>query len=142
MNVNLTLHVKQRCWNYWQLEMVFIMLPDSLRQEIEVTITDEIRITRENICQLKKLLEPVSPDNAIGRLSRMDALEMLSVNQLKLDRQNIRLSQLGKAMKRLDGNPDFGVCQECGESIPRERLILRPESEYCVFCQQAVVDNR
>lgn len=118
------------------------MLPESQRQVLKSIINSEIGIVREVIAELSKLLKPVPPDNAIGRLSRMDALEMQSVNQVKLDSQNQRLFELDQALARLAGNPDFGICLECGESIALERLRLRPESGYCLACQQAVSDAR
>jgi RNA polymerase-binding protein DksA len=32
----------------------------------------------------------------------------------------------------------YGICQECGRAIPRERLEARPEATLCVDCQRRV----
>jgi DnaK suppressor protein len=42
--------------------------------------------------------------------------------------------QVERALERLaDGN--YGLCEDCGESIPTERLHFRPEATRCVSCQ-------
>src|SRR5262249_38735965 len=45
-----------------------------------------------------------------------------------------RAKRLGQALERLrDG--DYGVCEECGESIAPARLRAMPEVSTCVRCQ-------
>jgi len=46
------------------------------RSELKDIINDRIRETKEEIEHLKELTKPVAPDNAIGRLSRMDAINI------------------------------------------------------------------
>ncbi len=36
----------------------------------------------------------------------------------------------------------YGVCQECGRSIPPERLAARPEATLCVDCQRRLEAGR
>ncbi len=117
------------------------MLDETDKNQLEQLLKHELKELTLSIYELKRLLEPVSPDNAIGRLSRMDALEMQSVNTTKLQNQQNRVNQLQKALLRLEKNYDFGLCFECGETISLERLKLKPESEYCVSCQQ-ILDAR
>ena len=61
---------------------------------------------------------------------------MQSVNTTKLQNQRHRVRQIQQALVRLENNDDFGLCFECGQTIKLERLMLKPESEYCVNCQQ------
>lgn len=45
------------------------------------------------------------------------------------------------ALRRIDGalqrvrDGQFGVCQECGEPIPQQRLEAQPEAMTCLQCQ-------
>ena len=113
------------------------MLAESDKDKLKSILVAELKIAQENLVQLKKVLQPVSPDNAIGRLSRMDALEMQSVNTTKFEHQQLRAKQIELALNAIDLDEDFGVCLECGESINVERLKLMPESRYCVSCLES-----
>jgi len=117
------------------------MLAEAQKLEIGKILQQELVELVQSADELKKLLKPVSPDNAIGRLSRMDALEMQSVNNSKLNRQQQRIEQVRQALSRLEIDDEFGVCQECGDTILLERLRLRPESQNCVNCQQRLDDQ-
>ena len=45
--------------------------------------------------------------------------------------------QVERALDRLSEGK-YGVCEECGEEIPTERLKFRPEATRCVGCQGRV----
>lgn len=48
------------------------------------------------------------------------------------------LRAIDDALRRLAQDPDdFGLCPECDEPIPLERLILMPEVSLCAECQRA-----
>ncbi|MBT8323056.1 MAG: TraR/DksA C4-type zinc finger protein, partial [Eudoraea sp.] len=32
------------------------------------------------------------------------------------------------------GTPEFGSCVKCGQNIPIQRILLAPESSFCVNC--------
>ena len=114
-----------------------IVLAESDRTALKAILMAELNIAQENIAQLKKTLQPVSPDNAIGRLTRMDALEMQSVNTTKHEHQQQRARQIELALNLIDSDEDFGVCLECDQAINIERLKLMPESRYCVSCLES-----
>ncbi|MCX6742828.1 MAG: TraR/DksA C4-type zinc finger protein [Candidatus Parcubacteria bacterium] len=40
------------------------------------------------------------------------------------------------ALDRMDED-EFGICQECGEQIPRKRLESQPTAKYCMPCKTA-----
>ena len=44
------------------------------REELRNHIKEKIEDLKENIKSYQLLTQPISPDNAIGRLSRMDAI--------------------------------------------------------------------
>ena len=49
-------------------------------------------------------------------------------------RQQIYLIQ--SALERMDED-EFGICQECGDQIPRKRLESQPTAKYCLPCKTA-----
>ena len=73
------------------------------------------------------------PENAIGRVSRMDAINNRSVNEAALRQVEKQLAGLERAMGRLN-NDRFGLCHRCGEAIPYGRILLLPGAISCVRC--------
>jgi DnaK suppressor protein len=114
-----------------------VMSSLSAKDELERVIADQIGKTDELIAALEKSTQPIAPDNAIGRLSRMEALNEKSVNEEALRLSRERLMKLHAARQRLD-EPNFGICSRCGRSIAVERLLVMPESRSCVPCKQAL----
>ena len=47
-------------------------------------IDKEIKETQEKVEKYRKLSKPISPENAIGRISRMDAINNKSINDRML----------------------------------------------------------
>ena len=102
---------------------------EEIRKKIQAAITE----TEESIANLEELTKPVAPDNAIGRLSRMDAINNRSINQSTLNSSRHKLNMLNKAKDHID-DPEFGICADCGEPIPLGRIMIMPESNLCVHC--------
>ena len=87
-----------------------------------------------NIDALKDLTKPIPPDDSIGRLTRMEAINSKSINEAALSAAKLKLGKLESALKRIDTDPDFGLCLQCEEPIPVARLLLMPEATQCVKC--------
>jgi RNA polymerase-binding transcription factor DksA len=51
------------------------------------------------------------------------------------------LEEIPQAMQRLDKG-DFGRCEVCQQSIPRERLKELPFTRYCVTCARKAESQR
>lgn len=51
------------------------------------------------------------------------------------DVERTRLAQIKRALKSIDLGT-YGICAECGEAIPPERLEIIPYVTLCVSCQQ------
>ncbi len=79
------------------------------------------------------MAHPISPDNAIGRISRMDAINNKSVLDAALRKAKERLTALKLNLDKLE-TKDFGVCSKCKNEIRIERILLAPESSFCVNC--------
>ncbi len=77
---------------------------------------------------------PVELDQTrVGRLSRMDALQIQAMAQETERRRHNELSRIEAALLRLkDG--DYGYCVSCDDEIPDKRLELDPSTAICVDC--------
>jgi DnaK suppressor protein len=75
----------------------------------------------------------VAPDNAIGRLTRMEAINSQNINEAALRKALATRSLLEKALRCIDMD-DFGLCQACEEPIAVARLMVMPEATLCVAC--------
>ena len=102
-------------------------------EEIRQHIQNEISKTEELIAEYSELSKPVAPDDAIGRISRMDAINNKSVTEASLRQAREKLKNLQRVLSRV-GTPDFGICIKCRKPIPMGRILYRPESLYCVNC--------
>ncbi|AMK10521.1 MAG: TraR/DksA family transcriptional regulator [Pseudodesulfovibrio sp.] len=96
---------------------------------------EEMTALKAEIPRLEEQVKPVAPDNAIGRISRMDTIVNQSVAETQLSKARVRLARLQEAVKRVD-DEDFGLCLDCGEPIPMARLKAMPETGYCVDCAE------
>ena len=101
--------------------------------EIRRLIEEEIAKTTTKIAEYEEMSSPVSPDDAIGRVSRMDAINNKSVTEAALRQAKDKLGKLKHALNRVD-EPNFGQCARCGKPIPVMRVVLMPQSPYCVRC--------
>ena len=101
--------------------------------QIKKRIEEEIASTLVLVEKYRELTKPIAPENAIGRVSRMDAINNKSVNDAALRKAENKLKGLNIALGNLD-DPDFGKCAKCGNNIPLGRILLLPHSRFCVNC--------
>jgi RNA polymerase-binding transcription factor DksA len=55
--------------------------------------------------------------------------------EIEIDR--IRLHDIEEAEKRM-AEGRYGICEACGEEIPRDRLLAQPIAIRCAACQSAI----
>ena len=108
-------------------------MKDEQREEIRRLIEAEIHKTEQAVADYEELSKPIGPENAIGRVSRMDAIHNKSVSEAALREARSKLSGL-RAMLPKVGEPGFGLCARCKQPIPVKRILLVPHSAYCVHC--------
>ncbi|MBW2670015.1 MAG: TraR/DksA C4-type zinc finger protein [Deltaproteobacteria bacterium] len=107
------------------------------REKFENHIREKIEILKKDIISFKELTAPIPPDNAIGRLTRMEAISSKSINEAALRKTEYTLLKLERALRNIDA-PDLGLCRECEEPIPFARLMILPETDLCVECAEKI----
>ena len=102
-------------------------------KDIKEKVLLEMGKTKESIKDYREMTKPISPENAIGRISRMDAINNKSVTEAALRQAEVKLKGLHNVLDSIDGI-DFGICLKCQKPIPLGRILLMPQSRYCVNC--------
>lgn len=103
--------------------------------DIKQKLIDEISLTEKLVQEYTELSKPIAPDCAIGRVSRMDAINNKSVVEASLRQAESKLRNLQRVFSQM-GSDEFGICLKCKQPIPLGRILIRPESLFCVNCAQ------
>lgn len=103
------------------------------KENLRLKIQQELDKVKEDIVHLEDLTQPIAPENAIGRVSRMDAINNKSINEASLQQARTKLIGLEKALQNVD-KKDFGICVKCHKPIPVGRIMLMPHVVKCVNC--------
>ena len=103
------------------------------KQQLKSQIDQNIVALRKDVSTLEKEIDPIAPDVAIGRLSRMDAIGEKSVKEALLRSTIEHIDKLEKTLVKID-DPDFDKCKKCDTTIPLVRIQAVPESGKCVNC--------
>ena len=102
--------------------------------QIKKKIEEEINNTELLIKNYKNLTKPISPENAIGRVSRMDAINNKSVVEEVLRKTQTKLKELLQTKNQIEKGNDFGQCIICKEKINIQRLFIMPYVKKCIKC--------
>lgn len=100
---------------------------------LKTLIESKMERLKRQIVDLKELTKPIEPDCAIGRVSRMDAINNKSVNEAGLRKKQEQLNGLEYTLSIFDQD-ELERCSVCGEPIPTGRIFVMPESRKCVSC--------
>ena len=101
--------------------------------KIKEKIKSKIAQTLDDIAELKEITSPISPENAIGRISRMDAINNKTINDRTLRKSQEKLKKLKLSLSRINDS-DFGKCIQCSKPIQEGRIFLMPEEAKCINC--------
>ena len=101
--------------------------------DLEIRARDELQKLRQEAETEEVDPQAVAVDVAIGRLSRLDSLQMEEVRKDAARRRNQRIHELQEALRRMDEG-SYGLCEGCGEWITYARLEQRPEAALCGGC--------
>lgn len=105
------------------------------KKQIQERLIEEINKAEIAVEKYRELVKPIAPENAIGRISRMDAINNKSVNQAALRNAELKLNNLNIALSKID-DVDFGICIRCKNPIPLGRILLMPQAITCVQCSR------
>lgn len=84
----------------------------------------------------KSARAPVQLDQqAVGRLSRMDALQNQAMAAAQSRRRQAERQRITAALRRIDEG-EYGFCLECGEEIAPDRLAIDPALALCAGCMR------
>jgi DnaK suppressor protein len=108
------------------------MTPEQ-KQELKAVIEKKIYQTENSITEYREMTQPVAPDDSIGRLSRMDAINNKSVMEAALRQAEQKLSRLKESLFKIQDS-EYGKCTKCGSPIPFNRLKAIPDSTRCIGC--------
>ena len=104
------------------------------RQKLALLITQKLAdLAAEDALGQEGQAVVTLDQQAVGRLSRMDALQSQAMSQATQARRSAQKSRLLAARQRLN-DADFGECQECGELIAPKRLEFDPAVTLCIGC--------
>lgn len=111
---------------------------NELSRQQRAELLQALQSLREELCQLLENsqdgAQPVSLDQPIGRLSRMDAMQQQSMLQANRRTMQIRLNRIDAALRRHTSG-EYGWCLACEEEIGYARLKAQPEAFFCLDCQ-------
>ena len=96
---------------------------DARRAELEA-LSEDARDARATVAL---------DQQAVGRLSRMDAMQGQAMAEATERRRRLDLQRIEMAERRLAAG-DYGHCTQCDEEIPDGRLAIDPMAERCVGC--------
>ena len=112
-------------------------LDPSERSELRDRLETLARELEAGLRSSAEAARPVELDQpAIGRVSRIDAIQQQKMIEANREAQRARLLAVQSALVRIDEG-EFGECRACGEAIGLGRLRARPESNTCIECQSA-----
>ena len=109
------------------------MLSDADKKDIKKILIAEIEKTQKSIASYEEMTQPIAPENSIGRVSRMDAINNKSVQESALRNARKKLTQLQAQLHKID-DERFGLCAQCQRPIQTMRLVKLPESKHCIRC--------
>ena len=100
---------------------------------IKDSIQKEILKTEQFITDCADDIKTIAPDCAIDHALRMESfteqtqlINTINKAKFKLKKLKIVLNQANK--------PNFGLCKKCGLKIPIQRILLKPDTDFCVKC--------
>lgn len=113
-------------------------LPSPLSEQEITSFRKQLLEQRETLEQASLQTEtdraPVALNQqSVGRLSRMDAMQVQAMSQAQQRKREIDLHNIIAALVRIEDG-EFGECTSCGEPIALKRLLVEPSVRQCIAC--------
>ena len=100
---------------------------------MRLKINDDLASLEFELKALSSQLQPIVPDCSLGDLLRSEMMHDQEVLNSTYIEAKKRYNSLLYAQRHLD-DENYGLCVDCDEAIAFERVLLMPESRYCVRC--------
>ena len=111
-------------------------LTDEQLRELAAVLEKSRRALEAQLKISKEGAKPVGLDNPIGRLSRMDAIQQQQMTKANRASAERRLRQVTASLDAI-ARGEYGYCRSCEEPVGYRRLKARPETPFCLDCQDA-----
>jgi len=121
---------------YWMYGIYMVKKPKIDIKAVKKRL-NQMRKEVEEISQAtEEARQPVELDqSAVGRLSRMDALQTQAMQLETERRRSMEIIRINSALKRLEKG-EFGYCASCGIDIEQKRVENNPTTPTCFDCAQ------
>jgi len=110
-------------------------LSDKQITELKEKLLGEAERIRTNF-QLKK--SEYEENSLTGAKDEVDSANdniLLAADMRFSNRESLYYKKIMKTLSKIESE-QYGMCDECGESITFSRLIARPTSEMCILCKE------
>jgi DnaK suppressor protein len=114
------------------------------KADFRITFLESLQAKREELKEtLERLL--ISRREYDGELTAGDFIDEIDDAQREIsayslysliERKHRELRRIEYLIARILKEEEFGLCEECGAQIPKERLLIVPEATLCVACQR------
>jgi len=103
---------------------------------IREIVTEKISELEKQLALSQESSQTVELDQSLaGRVSRIDAIQQQKMAKSSFERDKKLLVKLQQTLNKLS-DKHYGICEECDEPIPITRLKVKPESKFCIDCQE------
>lgn len=103
------------------------------KEKLKVKLEKLIEQYIDDVRGMEEMTQPIKPENSLGRISRMDAINTKGVLESSLRNKRNKLNKLRLALQQID-EANFGICENCDKPIQEGRLMFLPESTRCIKC--------
>jgi DnaK suppressor protein len=102
-----------------------------------MTKKEEVEKAFRNLMEKQKEYQSLQSDyNCIEEGDHAEREISLQTHYSILERKTRELQKIEFLIRRVLKDKEFGICEECGDPIPAERLLIVPEAVRCVNCQK------
>ena len=125
-------------------ELLIIWKRGELMDKAHKEFLERLNLKREEFEQAlrqlkqnqKECSEEFSGGNIKDELDHAQLEISLNNNYGLIERKTRELRDIDRQIRKILRDEKFGGCEECGQPIPLERLLIVPEASLCIKCQK------
>ena len=91
--------------------------------------------------RLERLKENLTAGRSADSQEQAQELENAEVVDALGNEARTEISKIAKALDQIK-NETYGICVDCGETIPMARLVAHPFADRCIRCATATESGR